>query len=214
MKKILNKRLERLSAFINENDSVIDIGCDHALLGIYLMLNRKNIKVVGSDINYKPLEKAKENISKYHLEDKIELRLGFGLDTVTDDIDTVVISGMGGITIVNILKDIKKYPNIRRIIISPNSDFSLTRCEISKLGFMINEEEIVEEKGKYYLISEYIKGYDTTDYFFGKLNKFDKEVINYYQNIMDKNKKIISKVSFIKKMKLLKENRKIKKWLK
>ena len=63
MKKILNKRLESLCAFIKEKDIVLDVGCDHALLGIYLLLN-KNIKVIGSDINPGPLEKAKDNLKK------------------------------------------------------------------------------------------------------------------------------------------------------
>ena len=59
MKNILNKRLQTISAFIEKEDIVLDIGCDHALLGIYLVLNKK-IKVIGSDINTGPLEKAKE----------------------------------------------------------------------------------------------------------------------------------------------------------
>ena len=42
--KILNKRLQTLSAFIEKKDVVLDIGCDHSLLGVYLVLN-KNIKV-------------------------------------------------------------------------------------------------------------------------------------------------------------------------
>ena len=55
MIKILNKRLETLSAFILDNECVIDIGCDHGLLGIYLFLNRKNLKMISSDVNRGPL---------------------------------------------------------------------------------------------------------------------------------------------------------------
>ncbi len=215
MKKILNKRLQTLSAFIKKNDVVLDVGCDHAFLGIYLFLN-KNIKVIGSDIHTGPLEKAKENLKKYHLTRKIELRLGDGLDIVSDDINTVVISGMGGLNIINILKDIRKYPNIKKLVISPNNDFELTRKEINKLGFLLVKEEMVFESCKYYLISEYKLGKKKIDSFFGKLDLNDPIVKKYYQYVYDNNLKIISKLGLKdrqRKKTLTKENNKIKKVL-
>ena len=98
----INNRLQKISDFINEKDSVIDIGCDHGLLGIYLVLNKKIKTMVSSDINQLPLNKAKENILKYHLENQIELRLGNGLECLDDNLDTIIISGMGGLTIIDI----------------------------------------------------------------------------------------------------------------
>lgn len=213
MKRILNKRLQTISAFIKERDVVLDIGCDHSLLGIYLVLN-KNIKVIGSDINSGPLEKAKENLKKYHLTRKIELRLGDGLEVISRDINTVVISGMGGISIINILKDIKKYPSVKKLIISPNNDFSLTREEISKLGFYLEKEIMVYESGKYYLVSEYLLGKKKIDNFFGNLDLENDIVKKYYTCVYNTNLKILSKLGIkdrIKKKALIKENEKIKK---
>ena len=209
----INKRLQSLSAFINFSDTVLDIGCDHCLLGIYLVLN-KNVKVIGSDINENPLKLAKENLKKYHLSRKIELRLGDGLETISDDINTIVISGMGGINIVNILQDIKNYPNIKKLVISPNNDFTLTREEISKLGFTITKEEIILESGKFYLISEYKLGKKKVDSFFGKLDLKNDIVKKYYQYVYDNNLKILSKLGRkdrLKKKTLTKENEMIKK---
>ena len=217
MKNILNKRLQTLSAFLKDNDVVIDIGCDHALLGIYLVLNHKNIKVISSDINKKPLEKAKENIAKYHLEDKIELRLGNGLDVMSSDINTIVISGMGGITIKDILKRISNYPNVYKLVLSPNSDLVLVRKEICKLGFRLKDEKMVLENNKYYSIMEFIKGKEKTSSYFGKLDLNDKIVYDYYVNIYQKNKKILINLFFfnkIKKYSLIKENMLIKKMVK
>ena len=211
----INKRLQTISAFIKENDIVLDIGCDHSLLGIYLVLN-KNVKVVGSDINSGPLEKAKENLKKYHVENLVELRLGDGLEIMSDDINTIVISGMGGLSIINILRDIKKYPNIKKLIISPNNDFSLTREEISKLGFYIKNEKMVLDSGKFYLISEYLIGKRKVDTFFGKLDIEDNVVKRYYQYVYDTNLKILSKLGIkdrSRKKVLKSDNDKIKKVL-
>ena len=212
MKKILNKRLQTLSAFIDKKDVVLDIGCDHGLLGIYLTLN--NIKTVSSDINKGPLEKAKENISKYNLTNEIETRLGDGLSVMSSDINTVVISGMGGLNIINILSDIKKYPNVKKLVLSPNNDFGLVRKEITDLGFKIVKEEMVLEQNKYYLISEYIHGNEDIDYYFGKLNLNDDTVKKYYQYIYETNLKIIDELKDkdnTKKRSLMKENNYIKK---
>ena len=213
MKQILNKRLQNISAFIEKEDIVLDVGCDHALLGIYLVLN-KGVKVIGSDINAGPLEKAKENLKKYHLTRKVELRLGDGLDAMSPDINTVVISGMGGLSIINILKRIKEYPQVKKLIISPNNDFELTRIEISKLGFYLRREDMVLENGKYYLISEYKVGKKKIDTFFGKLDLENNTVEKYYRYIYDNNLKILSKLGIkdrLKKKTLLKENDLIKK---
>ena len=62
---------------------------------LYLCLNNRNIKVIASDIKEKPLMKAKENISKYHFEERIKIKQADGLDAMEDDVDAVVISGMG-----------------------------------------------------------------------------------------------------------------------
>ena len=204
----INKRLETLSAFINYGDVVLDIGCDHGLLGIYLTLN-KDVKVVSSDINKGPLLKAKENIKKYHLEDKIEIRLGDGLEVMSKDINTLVISGMGGETIIKILKDINNYSNIKKLVLSPNNDFDLTRKEISKLGFKINRESMVKDHSKFYLISEFIIGKEDIDYYFGKLDLNNEIVKDYYNYVYNTNLKIIDKLGDSdnqKKDLLIKEN--------
>ena len=199
MKKILNKRLLTLSAFINDKETVLDIGCDHGFLGIYLTLNKKKVKVISSDINEKPLAKAKENIHTFNLDKKIETRLGDGLEVISSDVDTIVISGMGTETIIKILSTINNYPHVKKLVLSPNNEFILLRKEITKLGFTITKEKIVKEKGKYY---------------FGKLDLNDDMVIDYYKYVYDNNKKILDKLSLINKIKkfsLIKENYLIKK---
>lgn len=211
----INKRLETLSAFINYGDVVLDIGCDHGLLGIYLTLN-KDVKVVSSDINDKPLAKAKENIKKYGLTNKIETRLGDGLDVISSDINTIVISGMGGLNIINILKSIKKYPNIKKLVLSPNNDFKELRESINKLGFKINKETMVKDHNKFYLITEFIIGKEDVDYYFGKLDLNNSIVKEYYQYIYNTNLEIINELGSSnneKKLFLINENNYLRKYI-
>ena len=122
MKVKLNNRLMRVSSFISKNHSIIDVGCDHALLSIYLVQNLEPQKVIASDIKEGPLIQARENIRKYQVENQIKVKLGAGIDTIEEDIDTIVISGMGGLNMIGILKyHPEKYKNVNTIILSPNT---------------------------------------------------------------------------------------------
>ena len=85
----IDNRLKRITDFIPSDSYILDVGCDHALLDIYLALNRKNVKLIASDINENPLKKAQENIRKYNLEDKITLVKADGISKINDEVDIV-----------------------------------------------------------------------------------------------------------------------------
>ena len=74
----LSKRLEAVATLVDIGAKVIDVGCDHAYLDIYLTLNNDN-KCIATDINRNALSIAEANIKKYNLEDKIETKLTDGL---------------------------------------------------------------------------------------------------------------------------------------
>ena len=198
----LSNRLDAISSLIPVNASVIDVGCDHALLDIFLAENKKVSKVIASDININALGNAKDNIKKYHLEDVIETRLGSGLDTlyVDDEINTIVISGMGANTIIDILNsDISKLDGIRTMIIGSNTKIPLLRKEISKLGYKIGDEVIVKDNKKMYIIIKYIKGikkYNKKELYFGPilLNKQDNIFKEYYRKELVKLNSNLSKL--------------------
>lgn len=156
----LSKRLEVISSFVEDNSRVIDIGCDHGLLSIYLVNKYKNIKVIASDINRNALDTAINNIKKEGLDGRIETRLGNGLDVVSsDEIDTIVIAGMGANTIVGILKYAPdKLVNVNNIIIQSNTDLYFLRKNITSLGYYIEDEILVEDKNIIYTVIKFNKG--------------------------------------------------------
>lgn len=167
----INNRLKMLSEFVDEKAKVMDIGCDHALLDIYLVKNKKIEKCVASDINEGPLKAAEENIKAYQVQDRIELRLGNGLDTYSNDLDTVVISGLGGKTMQGIFfQNLDKLKTIDTIILSPNNYQCDIKRFLCKRGYYIDEETLVKEKKIIYQIIKFKKGkkkYSKKEYFFG-----------------------------------------------
>ena len=158
----LSKRLEMVANFIDNNDkSVIDIGCDHGLLSIYLANKFKNLKIIASDVNKNALDNAKKNITKCGLNDRIETRLGSGISVINnnDNIDTIVVAGMGTNTIVEFLKCSRdKLVNVNKIIIQSNTDLYFLRKNIVNFGYYIADEELVVDKGIIYTIIKFVKG--------------------------------------------------------
>lgn len=218
----ISNRLKLIASFVDDNSYVIDVGCDHALLDIFLVKNKDNIRVIASDVNEGPLEGARKNIELYNLEDKIEVKLGDGIEEINNDVDTIVISGLGGETIISILKkDVSKLNNIKTMILSPHSDIYEVRKEISKLGFKIDKEEFIYDQKKPYIIIKFIRGkekYTEDELFFGPilLKENNDLLYKYYQELNEKNKKIFNKIpddNHIKN-KLEKDIKKIEEFLK
>ena len=182
----LDNRLKRITDFIPSDSYILDVGCDHALLDIYLALNRNNVKLIASDINENPLKIAKENIKKHNLEDKIKLEKADGVSKINDEVDIVVIAGMGTSTINDIINnDLEKLKNVKKIIISSHTSSFELRENMNKKGFKIIDEVVVFDKGKYYEIIVYSNGYE-------RLSKLDME----YGPIISKRKDEITKAYF------------------
>ena len=189
----LSKRLSLVASLI-DSKNIIDVGCDHALLDIYLAQKDKDIKIIVSDINENALKNAKENIKKYKLSSQIEARLGSGLDTLNEEkIDTLVISGLGANTIVGILhNNIFKLKNIKNIIIQSNTNLNFLREKVTKLNYYIEEEIQVKENNIIYTIIKFTKG----------KKKYNKRELYFGPILLKKNDSLFKEYNDIEKKKL------------
>ena len=183
----INDRLKKLGDLVEANSFCLDVGCDHAFLDIYLVLKDQNIKTIASDVAEGPLYHAFENIKKYHLEDKIECRLGNGLDTYSDEVNTIIISGMGGRNIIGICKNhLEVLKKVDTVILSPNNYQIDVKKFMCKHNFYIDNEELVKVGKFIYQIIVFKKGrkrYSKKEYFFGPklLEKKGKLFEEYYK---------------------------------
>lgn len=183
----INDRLKKIGDLVEANSFCLDVGCDHAFLDIYLVERNENIQAIASDVKEGPLNHAKQNIKKYHLEDKIECRLGDGLDTYSDNVDTIIISGMGGRSMIGIFKNhLEVLKKVDTIILSPNNYQIDVKKFLCKHCFYLHDEELVKEGKFIYQILVFKKGrkkYSKKEYFFGPvlLEKKGKLFMEYYQ---------------------------------
>lgn len=194
---MIDERLKSLTKYVNRNDKIIDIGCDHALLDIYLVKNNIVNKVIVSDVSKNALMQGINNINRYNLSDKIYARCGSGLEVLNsnDDIDTVIISGMGSNTIIDILNN-KCLNKINKLIIQSNKDYYLLRKEIIKLGFIIDKEEVIIVNNKLYINIVFVRGYkeySLEELKYGTRNMINREL--YYDYLINKYDSILMKVN-------------------
>lgn len=148
----LSKRLESIANFVAENSIVADIGTDHGYIPVYLIENNISKRVIGTDISSGSLNKIIELIKSEGLEDKIEARLGNGLDIIRPyEVDTLIVSGMGGILISEILeKNTKVTRSIDNYILQPMVGSTELRKYLMENNFEIIDEDLVLEDEKYY----------------------------------------------------------------
>ena len=103
-KNMLTVRLDCIIGYVNSN-VVADIGTDHAYVATELIKTNRAKRVIATDVNQGPLNAAIENIKKNNMENVIETRLGSGLSVLKKgEADTIIIAGMGGELICEIIK--------------------------------------------------------------------------------------------------------------
>lgn len=138
-------RLEKISSYISDNEKVLDVGCDQALLS--KILAKRKIYSIASDLRPNIIENAKKNLTPLEKE-YITFSVSNGVPTILNEEYTLVLSGMGAHTILNILKN-SNY-RFNKVITISNNNNDILRTEMSKLNYYVLEEEIIKEKGKFY----------------------------------------------------------------
>lgn len=197
-------RIEAINSFIEEEDRVVDVGCDQAKLS--LMLAERNMSSIASDISEKVISKAKSDISN----PLIDFRVSNGLEKINEgEADTLVLSGMGTYTILEILNNTKL--RFKKIITISNNYHNILREKMNNLNYKVSKEQIIKENNKYYnliLFEQGNKDYTEEEIELG-LNHIDSNMyqeyleflLNKYLNIKksskDKNEKIDKLINLI-----------------
>lgn len=159
---MISKRLRKILDMIPQSEVLADIGTDHGYIPVEAVKRKIVKKAIASDISKGSLSKAISEIAKNGLENDIYARLGSGLEVLnTDEADTVVIAGMGGILICEILKN-EYHEKFRSdhplLILQPVQFPEKLREYLYKSGFEICAEELIEDEGKIYhiIVSRYV----------------------------------------------------------
>jgi len=193
-------RLECIKSMVTKCNTAADIGTDHGYVAEMLLNDNTCDYVIATDINEGPLSRAIEYITMKNLNSKCDFRLGNGLTVLKEkEADAIVIAGMGGELIAEILevsKNISK--ETLQIIMQPMTTAEKLRRYLYENNFKITDEKIVKEYHHYYFVIKATPGLvETTDeiyYEFSRhlIEKRDPIMMEYIDKALTINKKIIN----------------------
>ena len=168
----------RLAAMLNmvqQCNTLADIGTDHAYLPIEACRQNLCQTAIACDINKGPLEIAKANIAAAGYSNSIATRLGNGLEPLNkQEADCIVIAGMGGVRIWQILEaHPQKAQYAKKLILQPQHNTAELRINLHNAGYDITKEVLVNQDSRFYVILQatytgHAYKWDDKDYFIGK----------------------------------------------
>lgn len=150
----LSPRLMTAASFVYKGARVCDIGADHGYLAVYLIQSGIAQSVTAADIRKEPLQRGIENAKCHGADKSIEFVLSDGLDMLdVDRFDTVIICGMGGDAIAEIISRAVSLRNEKySLILQPMSSADNLRRFLFENGFTITDETLVSDTGRLYSV--------------------------------------------------------------
>lgn len=181
----LSQRLSAIAESLSEGGLVCDVGSDHGALPLFLLRTGKCSSTIVTDLNEKPLERAKENFRKAAVFEKATFVLTDGIEEVLPlKPDSFVIAGMGGETIVGILnRGLNQITKGTQFLLQPMTKVSSLRRYLYETGFNVSAEKLVYENGKFFIIIQAV--------FDGVIRKNDDFYYEYGEFLVKQNNKEI-----------------------
>lgn len=158
----LTPRLETIARQVPQGAVVADVGTDHALLPVWLLLEGRIPRAIASDLREGPLSRARETVEQHGVTDHVSLRLCDGLAGIqAGEADVVAIAGMGGETIAAILEQAPWTRENTLLLLQPMTSFPDLRQWLLDHGYLVERETICQEGRRMYTILTVRGGQDT-----------------------------------------------------
>ena len=150
----LGARLQTVTKFVPHGSVIADIGTDHGYLPIELVKTGRCCKAIAGDVNEGPYLAAKRSVRNASLMNKIDIRLGSGLEILQpNEVDIAIFCGMGGNLMVQLLQDCPEIVNsLKGLILQPQQGFTALRKYLYSIDWHIKDEAIAKEDGRIYQI--------------------------------------------------------------
>ncbi len=150
----LDARLKTAASLVKPGAIAADIGCDHGKLSAFLVCNGLCSRVIAADLRPGPLSVAKETCREAGCADRIDFRLGDGLQVVQPgEVDTIILAGISAQTTIEILE---AAPWIKqqgmRLICVPATKAWVLRQWLWRNGFELHQEKLAKAAGRWYAV--------------------------------------------------------------
>lgn len=184
--RAMSARLHQVAAFVKPCSAVADIGCDHGYVSIDLLNRGITEKVIAIEVRQGPLIRVQEHCRQAGLQEQMECRLSDGMDQLhPGEVDCAVIAGMGGILMIDILDRARQRGVLPdSLVLQPQSDIPKVRGYLPMIGYQIEKEAFLLDKGKYYTVMRVERNgqrddYTETELVYGRYLLLDQDPVLY-----------------------------------
>lgn len=197
----LSNRLKKIAELVDFGATVIDVGTDHGYVPNFLCEKKISRDIIATDISKNSLEKSIELTRERDNEKYIRNILANGI--VKENRDNIIIAGLGGIQIAEIiLNSIEIARSAKKLILQPMQKTNILRRELNNMGFEIIDEEIIFEDDRYFeiILARYfgeIKKLEEVDFYFSKslIEKRDKVYLDFLRERQRELEKILNNIN-------------------
>ena len=155
----LKPRLRAVAEMVRAGDVTADIGTDHGYLPVFLVLRKNCPRAIAVEKSPRNARMAEKTVARFRLENKVEVRLGDGFHALgdADGVHTVVLAGLGGKTICQLLAAATaagedRLSRYRRLVLQPMGESGMLRRWLVAHGFCLVQERLARERGRFYEI--------------------------------------------------------------
>lgn len=150
----LSLRLSAIAESLPKGGIICDVGSDHGALPLFLLCSGKCSEAIVTDLNEKPLERAKANLREAGVDKKASFVLTDGIEEILPlKPDAFVIAGMGGETILGILqRGLDRIPEGTQFILQPMTKIGILRRFLYESGFRVMSEKLIFENEKFFVV--------------------------------------------------------------
>lgn len=197
----LSNRLKKIAELVDFGATVIDVGTDHGYVPNFLCEKKISRDIIATDISKNSLEKSIELTRERDNEKYIRNILANGI--VKENRDNIIIAGLGGIQIAEIiLNSIEIARSAKKLILQPMQKTNILRRELNNMSFEIIDEEIIFEDDRYFeiILARYsgeIKKLEEVDFYFSKslIEKKDIVYLDFLRERQRELEKILSNIN-------------------
>lgn len=202
---MLSYRLNEIVKLCGRAKRIADVGCDHGKVLAELAKRKTTQFVIASDISAPSVDKARVLLESMNYKN-YSVRVGNGFSTLTeqDNLDMVVVAGMGGFEIIEILK--ASPITLTNLVLQPQNNVVKLRQYLNENNFYIVTDKVVNDKGKFYNILK-VKKSETKQCLSVRAIKYGKSNISDYNPefvlmLEEENQKLANRLSGIKNKEL------------
>jgi tRNA (adenine22-N1)-methyltransferase len=154
----LSKRLLAVAEMIPEGAKIADVGSDHAQLPLFLLEEKRIQSAEAIENKPGPYARMAKAVRSSVYSEQVSLSLSDGISSLAEEVDTVVLAGMGGRLILRILKDHpEKLAQVKTIVVDAHNERPLLIAEMGALSYRLVRAKFFYDEGIAYDVMRFDK---------------------------------------------------------